>query len=69
MAITRRELLGQLEGLIRAEVKVMSTSGVVSEPEVDIEGFTEEFEERGPSPMGQPSPSGTPFGAPFQRPL
>ena len=67
MAITRRELLGQLEGLIQAEVKVMSTSGVVSEPEVDIEGFTEEFEEGIPSPMGQPSPSSTPFGAPFQR--
>ena len=69
MAITRRELLGQLEGLIQAEVKVMSTSGVVSEPEVDIEGFTEEFEEAGPSPMGQPSPSSNPFGEPFQRPL
>jgi hypothetical protein len=67
MAITRRELLGQLEGLIRAEVKVMSTSGVVSGPEVDIEGFTEEFEEDVPGPLGQPSPSSNPFGAPFQR--
>lgn len=69
MAITRRELLGQLEGLIQAEVKVMSTSGVVSEPEVDIEGFTEEFEEDVPSPIGRPSPSGTPFAVPSQRPL
>ena len=69
MAITRRELLGQLEGLIQAEVKVMSTSGVVSEPEVDIEGFTEEFEEDAPGPIGPPSPSGSPFVVPFQRPL
>ena len=69
MAITRRELLGQLEGLIQAEVKVMSTSGVVSEPEVDIEGFTEEFEEDVPGPIGQPSLSGTPFSVPSQRPL
>ncbi len=67
MAITRRELLGQLEGLIQAEVKVMSTSGVVSEPDVDIEGLTEEFEEAGPSPMGQPSLSGNPFGVPSPR--
>jgi len=69
VAITRRELLGQLEGLIRAEVKVMSTSGVVSGPEVDIEGLTEEFEEDVPAPIGQPSLSGTPFGVPSQRPL
>jgi len=69
VAITRRELLGQLEGLIQAEVKVMSTSGVVSEPEVDIEGFTEEFEEDAPPPIGQPSLSGTPFAVPSQRPL
>ena len=67
MAITRRELLRQLDGLIQAEVKVMSTPGVVSMPEVDIEGLTEEFEEDVPSPLGLPSPSGNPFVIPSQR--
>ena len=69
MAVTRRELLGQLEGLIQAEVKVMSASGVISQPEVDIEGFTEEFEEDVPGPIGPSSPSGTPFAVPSRRPL
>ena len=61
MAITRREMLKQLDELIEAEDRVMSTTSAFTQPVVDIEGFTEEAEEGEPSRPGQPPPSRSPF--------
>ena len=59
MPISRKELLGQLDTLIEAEVKAMSASGAVTEAEADAAGISEDFEEETLSLIGQLSPSGT----------
>ena len=45
MAVTRREMLNQLQSMIDAERKVMATTGSISIEEIDSAGFIEEAEE------------------------
>ena len=67
MAITRREILGQLDRLVQAESRVMSSSADILPAELDIDGFTDEFEEDGPRLSDPPIPSSIPGATPFRR--
>ena len=45
MAVTRREMLNQLQSMIDAERKVMAATGSISSEEIDSAGFIEEAED------------------------
>ena len=60
MAVTRREMLNQLQSMIDAERKVMAATGSISIEEIDSAGFIDEAEEGEPSLPSQLFPSDSP---------
>ena len=60
MAVTRREMLNQLQSMIDAERKVMAATGSISNEEIDSAGFIEEAEEGELSLPSQLFPSDSP---------
>ena len=60
MALSRREILTQVQGLIDAEKRVEARTGAIAEEELDLRGFIEEAEEDSPGQMAIPTPSGIP---------